>query len=125
MRKITISVAEQTFTANLTDSPTAEKLWEALPVEGKGNVWGEEIYFEIPVSAHLEPGAKQDVDVGTIAFWPAGNAFCIFFGPTPVSKTEKPRAYSPVNILGKIEGDVSPLRDVPHGTTVKLTKADD
>ena len=87
-------------------------------------MWGEEIYFEIPVSAPQEPGAKQEVDVGTIAFWPAGNAFCIFFGPTPVSKTEKPRAYSPVNILGKIEGDVSPLRDVPQGTTVKVTKED-
>jgi hypothetical protein len=60
-----------------------------------------------------------------IDIWPAGSAFCIFFGPTPVSKTEKPRAYSPVNILGKIEGDVSPLRDVPHGATVQLTKADD
>ncbi len=124
MKEITISVAEQTFTAALTDSPTAEKLWQALPVEGKGNVWGEEVYFEIPVSAPQEPSAKQDVEVGTIAFWPAGNAFCIFFGPTPVSKSEKPRAYSPVNILGKIEGDVSALRDVPQGTTVKLTKAD-
>jgi hypothetical protein len=124
VKRITISVAEQTFTAALRDSPTAEKLWEALPVEGVGNVWGEEIYFGIPVSSHLEPGAKQEVDVGTIAFWPAGNAFCIFFGPTPVSTTEKPRAYSPVNILGKIEGDVFSLQDIPDGTRVKLTKAD-
>ena len=124
MHKITITISDHTFTAVLKDTPTANKLWDALPVEGQGNRWGEEIYFEIPVNAAQEPDARQDVEVGTIAYWPVGSAFCIFFGPTPVSQGDKPRAYSPVNILGKIEGDIKALKNVPQGAAVRLTKAD-
>ena len=107
----------------MNESPTALKLWDALPIEGKASVWGKEIYFAIPVSTSEEPEARVDVEVGTIAYWPAGEAFCIFFGPTPVSRSDTPRAYSPVNILGTIEGDVSLLEDVRPGAVVRLRKA--
>ena len=123
MPEIKIIINHQEYQAELTDSPTAQKLWDTLPMEGQANVWGEEIYFEIPVSAQQEPNAREEVDVGTIAYWPAGSAFCIFFGPTPVSQGDQPKAYSPVNILGKIEGDVSGLKTVQQGTVVLLQKS--
>lgn len=124
MPAILISVNDQEYPAKLTTSPTAGKLIDALPVEGKANIWGDEIYFEVPVTAAQETDAREEVEVGTIAYWPAGRAFCIFFGPTPVSTGEKPRAYSPVNILGKIEGDLSELKGVQQGDTVWLRKAE-
>ena len=124
MPEILISVNDQAYRAVLSDSPTAEKLWDALPVEGEANIWGDEIYFEIPLAAPQEPDAREEVDVGTIAYWPTGRAFCIIFGPTPVSSGDKPRAYSPVNILGEIEGDLSGLRNVQQGDAVQLQRAE-
>lgn len=123
MTEIRITVNDQIYHANLQDTPTAEKLIGALPIEGEASVWGEEIYFEIPVSASQESDAREEVAVGTIAYWPVGRAFCIFFGPTPVSRGEKPRAYSPVNVMGKIEGDLSGLREVQSGAQVQITLA--
>lgn len=124
MPAILISVNDHEYRTELKDSPTAGKLIDALPVEGKANIWGDEIYFEVPVTAAQETDAREEGEVGTIAYWPAGRAFCIFFGPTPVSTGEKPRAYSPVNILGKIEGDLSELKGVQQGDTVWLRKAE-
>ncbi len=123
MPEILITVNERDYPAELTDTPTAQKLWDALPIEGKANVWGEEIYFKIPVSAPQEADAREEVAVGTIAYWPVGSAFCIFFGPTPASTGDQPRAVSPVNILGKIESDLSELAKVQPGTIVRLVKA--
>lgn len=123
MPELLIRVNDQDYRAELRSTPTAEKLWDALPVEGQASLWGEEIYFTIPVSAPQEADAREDVAVGTIAYWPVGSAFCIFFGPTPASSGEQPRAYSPVNILGKIEGDLSGLKKVKAGETVRLLKA--
>ena len=124
MPVLLISVSGQDYRTELNNSPTAKKLWDALPIDGSANIWGEEIYFEIPVSAQQEADARQDVYVGTIAYWPVGSAFCIFFGPTPVSRGDQPRAYSPVNILGKIEGDLSGFKGVRQGAAVKMRKAD-
>ena len=120
MTELLITLNGQNYHARLNNSPTVEKLINALPVEGKANIWGEEIYFEVPVSTAPERDAQEEVDVGTIAYWPSGRAFCIFFGPTPVSTGENPRAYSPVNILGKIEGEVSGLKKVKQGDVVRL-----
>ena len=122
--RITISVEELELSAELNDSPTAKKILEALPIEGDGNVWGEEIYFSIPVTAKMEADAREEVDVGTLAYWPSGSAFCIFFGPTPVSTGERPRAYSPVNIVGRVLDDATLLRALADGTPVKITRND-
>ncbi|MDY6873160.1 MAG: cyclophilin-like fold protein [Chloroflexota bacterium] len=115
MFKIAIASLGQTFTAELNDSPTARKLWAALPVEGEANLCGEEIYFGISVSATQGPGARQEVAPGTIACWPVGEAFCIFFGPTLVSRGDQPHAYSPVNVLGQITRALDGLREVQQG----------
>ena len=125
MRKILITAGDVTVTAELNESPTALKIWEALPIEARANTWGDEIYFEIPVKAAQAPDAREDVDVGTLGYWPVGNAFCILFGPTPVSTDDRPRAYSPVNIIGSVTGDTAPLRTVPQGAMVRIVVAAD
>jgi uncharacterized protein len=90
--------------ATIDDSPTGEAVRAALPLEGIVSRWGEEIYFSIPVKVEEAPDARQDMAVGEIAFWPVGSAFCIFWGPTPASSGPLPRAYSNVNLFGKIDG---------------------
>ena len=119
---ITITVGSVKLEPELNDSPTAQKVWDALPITGRANVWGDEIYFEIPVSAPQEPDARVDVEVGTLAYWPVGSAFCIFFGPTPVSRGSQPRAYSPVNILGQVTGNAKVLKDTSSGSLVSIEK---
>ncbi|TET00631.1 MAG: DUF3830 family protein [Promethearchaeota archaeon] len=90
----------------LTDKnpETCKTIWENLPFELNLSRWGEELYGEIPISIELE-NSQVDCEVGDIGYWPDGKGFCIFFGPTPVSKDDKPKAASPVNIFAKIEGD--------------------
>ncbi len=95
-RHLTIRSEEAGLKVELGDGPTAEEIWDRLPFEGPASLWGDEIYFEIPVSMELEDGARQTVEVGDVAYWPQGEALCIFFGPTPASTDEKPRAASPV-----------------------------
>ncbi|MFH0916406.1 MAG: cyclophilin-like fold protein [bacterium] len=90
--------------ATLNDSPTAAAIRAALPLEGTVSLWGEEIYFSIPVEAGEAPDARQDMAVGELGYWPRGAALCIFFGPTPASAGQLPRAYSNVNPLGQVDG---------------------
>ena len=122
MKRIIISAGKVSLPAELNDSPTARQVWETLPIEGRANIWGDEVYFEIPVVADQAPDARAEVDVGELAYWPVGHAFCIFYGPTPVSTDERPRAYSPVNILGRVLGDATRLRAVRDGERVQLTR---
>jgi hypothetical protein len=122
MKRIVISAGNVLMEAELNESPTARKVWDALPIEGRANTWGDEIYFEIPVSARQEPDAREDVAVGELGYWPVGSAFCIFFGPTPVSVGVEPRAYSPVNILGRVDGDAVRFREVRSGTAVRIER---
>ncbi len=107
----------------LNDSPTARKIWEALPIEARGNTWGEEIYFAIPVKSSLEKDARELVDVGDLAYWPSGSAFCIFFGPTPVSRGNEVRPASAVNVIGRVTGDAKAFKKVSDGAKVRIEKA--
>ncbi|MBF0431184.1 MAG: hypothetical protein HQK83_07905 [Fibrobacteria bacterium] len=125
MKKIKIHVDNLEIEADLFDTPTAKTIEEALPFEGEVNVWGEEIYFDIPVSCQQEPEAREEVEPGDLAFWPTGSAFCIFFGPTPVSTDDKPRAYSPVNVFGHINGGTSSLKTVSYGAKIIIEKVAD
>ncbi len=86
----------------LGEGPTAEEIWESIPLEARASHWGDEIYFAIPVSVGPEAQARKTVEVGDVGYWPPGNALCLFFGPTPASVDEKPRAASPVTVVGKI-----------------------
>ncbi len=122
-RKIRITAGQVSAEAVLNDSPTAGKIWEALPIDGRANTWGDEIYFSIPVQAKQEKDARDIVAVGELGYWPPGSAFCIFFGRTPASTDERPRAASAVNILGKVQGDPAAFKAVRSGTQVRLERA--
>lgn len=122
MKKITIITDKITLTAELNNSPTADAIWETLPIEGTVNRWGEEIYFDIPVSMDSEPNARADMEVGELGYWPVGSAFCIFFGPTPVSHGDKPRAASRVNVIGMVEGDATRFGEVEDGAMIRLER---
>lgn len=119
--EITIRIQDLQLTAELNESATAKNIADALPIEGLAHVWGEEIYFDIPVAVPLAEDAVEEVPVGTLAYWPTGSAFCIFFGPTPVSTSDKPRAYSPVNVFGSIIGDTEKLKGVAEGATITIS----
>ena len=106
--------------AELNDSDSAKAIFYALPVSASCNLWGEEIYFDIPVDEPLSPDATEKVHVGDLGYWPPGQAFCIFFGRTPASTGDEPQAASPVNVVGKVIGDVSMLTDVQHGSTIRI-----
>jgi hypothetical protein len=122
-RKIRITAGTVSAEAVLNDSPTATQIWDALPIEGRGNTWGDEIYFSIPVDAKPEKDARDIVAVGELGYWPPGGAFCIFFGRTPASTDDRPRAASAVNILGRIQGDATVFKAVSSGTRVRLERA--
>ena len=122
-RRIRISAGKVSAEAVLNDSPTATQIWEALPIEGRGNTWGDEIYFSIPVQGKPEKDAREIVAVGELGYWPPGSAFCIFFGRTPASTDDRPRAASAVNILGRIQGDATLFKAVSSGTRVRLERA--
>jgi hypothetical protein len=121
--RITIDAGPVTMEAELNDSLTAQRIREELPIAGRANTWGEEVYFKIPVKMDEAPDARADVEVGELGYWPTGEAFCIFFGPTPVSTGEAPRAASPVNVVGRVLGDPTAFRRVTAGATVTLERA--
>lgn len=120
--RIRITAGTITVEAELGQGPTAQRIWEMLPIEGRASTWGDEIYFEIPLQAEQEPEARAEVEVGALGYWPVGSAFCIFFGRTPASTDERPRAYSPVNPLGRVLGDATVLRAVRTGAPVQIER---
>ncbi len=108
--------------AELNDTKTAAALREILPIEGKANRWGDEIYFPIPLYLDIE-GGKEVVEMGDLGYWPDGNSLCIFFGPTPASRKNEIRAASPVTIVGRVTDNPRVLKQVPQGSTVRIEQA--
>ena len=116
-------MSELKVEAELNDSRTAQLILDALPIEAKGNLWGEEIYFAIPVKTELEKGSREVVSAGELGYWPTGHAFCIFFGPTPASRGDEIRAASAVNVIGKVLSDPKVFLKVKDGVKIILEKA--
>ena len=111
MSQIKISWSSGEISAELRNTPTAEKLLQALPLSSSANVWGDEIYFSIPVKMDLESDAQELVQSGDLGYWPSGDAFCIFFGPTPMSGEGEIRPASAVNVIGKVISDEENLKE--------------
>ena len=122
-RQIQITASGVTVIATLNDSPTADLLLDALPISGRANTWGDEIYFSIPVSAENDDYAEETVEMGAVGYWPPGSALCLFFGPTPMSGPGEIRPASAVNILGTIEGDPEVLKKVRSGSDITVELA--
>ncbi len=120
-RQIRLKVGSITMPAELNDTKTADAIWQALPINSHANVWGDEIYFTIPLKMRSENG-KEVVNLGELGYWPPGNAFCIFFGPTPVSAKGEIRAASAVNIFGKVVGDPKVFQQVKQGQDIRIER---
>jgi hypothetical protein len=101
---IEVQVGKLVLQGELGDSPCARSIARKLPIRAAVNVWGDEFYFEIPVRAELDETATSLVDIGTIGYWPPGRALAIFFGPTPMSTSERPVPASDVNLVGSLRG---------------------
>ena|SRR6185436_20671025 len=121
-RTIRITVDPVTAEGRLDESKTATAIWNALPITARANTWGDEIYFDIGLAASPEK-PREVVDLGALAYWPPGQAFCIFFGRTPASQGDECRAASGVNVVGRVVGDPAVFKNVKSGTTIKLERA--
>ena len=107
----------------LGDSPTAQALADALPIEGRAQLWGEEIYFPVDrVVADLDESDAVVVNVGDLGYWPTGRALCIFFGLTPGSVPGEIRPASAVNLVGRVTDDPCCLKLAPEGAPVRIEK---
>ena len=123
-REILIKAEGLEITAVLDNSETADRIWEALPIESSASTWGDEIYFTVPVQIDEAGDARQDMEVGELGYWPTGSAFCIFFGRTPASTSEQPRAASNVNPFGFITGDLEDLFSVHSGDKISVIRVE-
>jgi hypothetical protein len=119
VRRIIVRSGGVSATAELKESHTADAIWNALPIKGRANTWGDEIYFSIPVHVGEENG-QEVVELGDLGYWPPGNAFCIFFGRTPASRGSEIRPASAVNVFGRVEGDPTVFKSVRGGTPITI-----
>ena len=119
--KISIKAGEIEVEGILNDSPTVKLILEKLPIESSGNLWGNEIYFSIPVNSESNENLSDRVELGDIGYWPTGKAFCIFFGPTPLSEGEEIVPASEVNIIGRLTDDPNRLKGFKDGDFVVLS----
>jgi hypothetical protein len=116
---IRLRVEQLSLAAELNDSISAQRLLQLLPLEIRMSRWGDEYYGNSGLQVDEEPEARTEMAVGELAVWPEGSAVCIFFGPTPASHGDEPRAISNVNPIGSILDDIAPLREL--GSTVRIT----
>jgi hypothetical protein len=122
-RQIRITAASISALGEINDTRTGDVIWQALPLKARASLWGDEIYFAIPVKMDIESG-QELVKLGELGYWPEGHSLCIFFGPTPVSSRGEIRAASAVNIIGKIVGDPKIFKGVKQGDRIIIEKAD-
>jgi hypothetical protein len=121
LKPILIKIGDITLRGELNESSTARSVWDALPIRSNGHTWGDEIYFKIPVAADLE-APKATVNPGDIAYWPTGHAFCIFYGRTPASGEDDIVPASPVDVIGRINSDLGPLKGITDPGRVLVEK---
>lgn len=116
---IRITAGSVSLPAELNDSKTAAAIARALPIEAKAETWGDEIYFGIGLALAGE-SPRETVAMGDLAYWPPGKAFCIFFGPTPMSQGDEIRPASAVNVVGRVVGDARAFKKVRAGSRVTI-----
>ena len=124
MRKIRIAAGSVVIEVALADTPTADAIFDALPIQSSAMTWGEEVYFSTPVRVAREADARTVVEAGEVAFWPDGDAIAIGFGPTPISNGNEIRLASPCNVFGQALSDVRDLGDVRAGDPVTVDTID-
>jgi hypothetical protein len=120
---IRIKIGDVSLEAELNETLTAQRVAQALPLDAAIDRWGDEIYFRVPVKGDMSEAERSEAEVGELAFWPPGNTFCIFWGPTPASEDQEPRAASNIIPLGRIRSDLAPLKNTREGQEIILELA--
>ena len=121
--KLRLASGKMVVILELMDTPTAKALLAAAPFESRAQTWGEEVYFTTPLSAKLEPDARQVVEPGTVCFWTQGDALALPYGRTPISTDARPKLANPCNVLGKVLGDPQQLAKILSGEKIRVEKA--
>lgn len=122
MRRIKFSIGSVTLEAELKDTPTADAICNALPIESQAHTWGDEVYFSTSIETALEPDAKDVVELGELAFWVQGSSIAMGFGPTPASHGNEIRLVTATNIWGRALGDIKILKAVNEGDRVQMAQ---
>jgi hypothetical protein len=120
-QSVIINVGDLSLEAEFFDTPCARAIVDVLPLEARPSEWGDEFYFEVPVTLPLDGTATVKVKAGDIGFWPPGNCLAIFFGPTPMSEGLDPVPASEVNLVGRIKGDATLLRKCRGAKAITLS----
>lgn len=120
---IRIRAGSVTLEGELHDTACARQIAAILPIATTPQIWGDEFYFAIPLTAGLDETATTRVQVGDLGFWPPGNALALFFGPTPLSAGDDPVPASAVNLVGRITGDATALRRVRGVRRIHIERA--
>lgn len=118
--QIQIRIADIILTATLRNTPTAQAILAALPIESRAQTWGEEVYFSTPVNVKLEQDARDVVQAGELAFWIEGSCIAIGFGPTPISRGDEIRLAARTNIWADTEDDVRQLKIIQAGAPIHI-----
>lgn len=121
-RRLLLRIGTVDIRAELFDTPTADALYDAAPFESSAHTWGDEVYFDTPVSPRREAEAKAVIEAGELAFWVEGSAIAIGFGPTPISRGSEIRLAAPTNIWGRALDDVTTLSAVRDGDAITVRR---
>lgn len=123
MADLHLTVDDHELSASWTDDnpETRAAIADGLPLSGDASRWGDELYFTVPVDVAPE-NARASVRVGAVAYWPGGDALCVFWGPTPASHGDEPRAAAPVNVVATI-ANVDPLATLEGGARITVERA--
>jgi hypothetical protein len=118
-----IEVNGKEFEVELRDTPTARIIYDHLPLNGSVQRWGDEIFFDVALPAiRVESTAQQKLRVGDLAYWIEGSSICLVFGTVPLSTGDEPIAAKPINVFGKVLGDLALLRDIQEGELINISK---
>lgn len=120
--RIRISWEGGQVVARLNESNVTRRLLHTLPYRSQAHVWGDEVYFKLPLSTGEDPAATEVVEPGTVCYWASGGALAIPFGPTPVSRGDECRLIEPVSVLGRIEGDARRLANIREGESIQVSR---
>jgi uncharacterized protein len=123
-RLIEIRAGRAVIRARLLDTPTADRIWQALPIFSSVEVWGQEIHFETEVESGRERAARVLATLGDIAWIPEQDWISIIYGPTPTSRPGEFRLWSPANIWARALDDVAALRAARPGETVSVQRVE-